>query len=447
MGSHVASFLNLGITPASPARLVKRIRITNAASVFGALVMLVTIPIDRAQAPSWMVALDVLAALVFLSLALLNWRGQATASRLGFIAVSNALALSNAIGLGADSGSNMLFVALLAAPFAFFDIDDRVPLIVGILLPVAAFILADSGIFNHLRNPGPGYSPRGYQLYSAIVAFSIVLFALTQMSRANARSERALRLDIAERQRAERALAESRQASIQAAKMAALGEMSANLAHEVNNPLTAIRLRAQQLNLLAAQGRLDERAVLKAATEIDGTVGRIGRIVSALRFFARQGDEDPPRPESVLSIVSDTVQLCVHRFQTQQIDLKVGTIPDDLYIECRGTQISQVLLNLLSNAYDAVAQQPIRRVRVATEVVDGEVRIAVIDSGPGVPPALVSRIMEPFFTTKEIGKGTGLGLSLSSGIAAVHGGRLTYDRTPSETRFMLTLGRWHRRSA
>jgi len=447
MGSHVASFLNLGITPASPAPLVKRIRITNAASVFGTLVMIVTIPIDRAQAPSWMVTLDVLAALVFVSLALLNWRGQPTASRLGFMAVSNALALSNAIGLGAESGSDMLFIALLAAPFAFFDLEDRVPLMVGILLPVAGFILADSGIFNHLRNPAAGYSARSYHLYSAIVALCIVLFALTQMSRANARSERALRLDIAERQRAERELAETRQAAIQAAKMAALGEMSANLAHEVNNPLTAIRLRSQQLGVLSAQNRLDGPAVLKAANEIDGTVDRIGRIVSALRFFARQGDQDPPRPENLLSIVNDTVQLCLHRFQTHQIDLKVGTIPSDLYIDCRGTQIAQVLVNLLSNAYDAVAHQPIRRVRVATEVVNSEVQIAVIDNGPGVPPALVSRIMEPFFTTKEIGKGTGLGLSLSSGIAAVHGGRLTYDRTPSETRFVLTLGRWHRRPA
>lgn len=447
MGSRVASFLNLGITPASPAPLVKRIRITNAASLFGALLMLVAIPVDRTQAPRWMVVLDVLAVLVFVSLTLLNWRQQPTASRLGFIVISNALALSNAIGLGADCGADMLFIALLAAPFALFDLQDLGPLAIGLLLPIAGFVLADSGALSHLRSPPAGYSAQSYHLFSGIVALSIVLFALIQMSRANARSEGALRLDIAERQRAERELADSRQASIQAAKMAALGEMSANLAHEVNNPLTAIRLRAQQLGVLSAQGRLDEHSVLKAATEIDGTVDRIGRIVAALRFFARQGDEDPLRPENVLSIVNDTVQLCAHRFQTQDIDLRVDAIPADLYVDCRGTQIAQVLLNLLANAYDAVAHQPIRRVRVAVEVVTGAVQMAVIDSGPGVPAELVSRIMEPFFTTKDIGKGTGLGLSLSSGIAAAHGGGLAYDRKASETRFVLTLGRWHRRQA
>ena len=442
MGSHVASFLNLGITPALPAPLAKRIRITNAASLFGTLVMVVTIPVDRVEAPHWMVALDVVAALVFVSLALLNWRGRSTASRLAFVVISNLLALSNSIGLGADCGADMLFIALIAVPFALFDLDDRAAIVMGILLPVAGFILAESGALAPLRSPPPTYSAQEYHLYSAIVALTILLFALTQMSRANARSERALRLDIAERQRAERELAETRQASIVAAKMAALGEMSANVAHEVNNPLTAIRLRVQQLSLLAQKERLDAPTVLKTAAEIDGTVDRIRRIVAALGFFARQADQDPLRPESVLSIVSGTVELCNHRFQLREIDLTIESIPADLYVDCRGSQISQVLLNLLSNAYDAVEQRPIRRVRIAAREEDCDVQIAVMDSGPGVPVEIESRIMEPFFTTKEIGKGTGLGLSLSSGIAAAHGGRLTYDRKASETRFVLTLKRW-----
>ena len=182
--------------------------------------------------------------------------------------------------------------------------------------------------------------------------------------------------------------------------------------------------------------------MLQAAAEIDKTVDRIRRIVAALGFFARQVDNDPLRPESVLAIVSDTVELCLHRFQSQEIELRVEEIPADLYVDCRGSQISQVLLNLLANAYDAVAQWPTRVVRIATQVLNGEVLIAVTDSGPGVPAEIAPRIMEPFFTTKDIGKGTGLGLSLSSGIAAAHGGRLTYDRIASETRFVLTLRRW-----
>src|SRR5260221_13624554 len=113
IGRQMRSFLNLGVKVALSDPLAKRIRLTNAASLFGTLVMLATIPVDRVEAPSWMVMLDVAGALVFASLAILNWRGYATASRLAFIAISNLLALSNTIGLGPDCGADLLFVALV----------------------------------------------------------------------------------------------------------------------------------------------------------------------------------------------------------------------------------------------------------------------------------------------------------------------------------------------
>jgi len=98
-------------------------------------------------------------------------------------------------------------------------------------------------------------------------------------------------------------------------------------------------------------------------------------------------------------------------------------------------------MNLLSNAHDAVDRTPNPWVRISVEDQDDDVQIAVTDSGRGIPPEIASRIMEPFFTTKEIGKGTGLGLSVSKGIAEAHGGRLVHDAGAVETRFVLTLRR------
>jgi signal transduction histidine kinase len=147
------------------------------------------------------------------------------------------------------------------------------------------------------------------------------------------------------------------------------------------------------------------------------------------------------RPESVALIVRDTVELCTERFRQHNIDLVIDPIEPGLYVECRGVQIAQVLLNLLSNAHDAVDGARERRVRIAVDNDDRDVRIAVSDSGPGIPPEIRARIMEPFFTTKEIGKGTGLGLSVSKGIAEAHGGRLALDPEARETRFVLTLRR------
>jgi C4-dicarboxylate-specific signal transduction histidine kinase len=163
--------------------------------------------------------------------------------------------------------------------------------------------------------------------------------------------------------------------------------------------------------------------------------------VDALRAFARQGEEDPLRAELVAPIVMDTVELCAHRFRLRQIELAVDPIPEGLQARCRAAQVSQVLLNLLSNAYDEVENRVRRRVRITVAASNGEVQIAVVDSGPGIRPELSARIMEPFFTTKEIGRGTGLGLSLSKGIAETHGGRLELDLQSPETRFVLTLKR------
>jgi C4-dicarboxylate-specific signal transduction histidine kinase len=388
-----------------------------------------------------MVPQDALAGMVFFAVVRLNRHGRHAAARLIIIGISTFLGLTQAAVLGRDSGIDLIFLGLVTLPFLLFELSERGPLTLGVLLAVVGFIISDTGILSTLQDLPARYSARDYHLYSAALALAVVLSSMTLFSRANARSERALRLDIAERERTERVLAETRTASITSAKMAALGEMSANVAHEVNNPLAAILLRAQRLRLLAEKDRLDNTAVLKAAGEIETTVDRIRRIVDALRAFSRQADDDAFRPERVGAIVADTVELCYQRFRHRGIDLRVEPIADDLYVQCRGVQISQVLLNLLSNAFDAVENRPVRRVRIAADASDGEVRIAVTDSGPGIPAEIEPRIMEPFFTTKQTGRGTGLGLSVSKGIAEAHGGRLAHDLTAAETRFVLTLRR------
>jgi C4-dicarboxylate-specific signal transduction histidine kinase len=274
----------------------------------------------------------------------------------------------------------------------------------------------------------------------------VLIFSTYRTSLANASAERELRDDIAKRLLAEKELEQTRQASIYSAKMAALGEMSGNIAHEVNNPLTAILLRAERLGRVATSGAVDAASVAQTACDIEKTVNRIRRIVDALRTFARDANKDPMRAEPVGQIVRETLELCAERFYQHAIALKVEPIPDDWQVTCRSVQMSQILLNLLSNAHDAVEDRPKPWVRVSTEADEEEVRIAVVDNGPGIAREHVDRIMEPFFTTKPIGKGTGLGLSVSKGIAEANGGRLVYDPNSTETRFVLVLRRAGRSS-
>jgi signal transduction histidine kinase len=437
----VRNLVEQGVTPALSNPLQKRIRLTNALSLLGAFVMFVSMPFDWVQAPRWMVVEDFLGGVAYACFPFLNRCGLLTASRIFCLLVSNAIVLSNVLLLGANSGADMVFIALSAVPFAVFDLDDRLPLALGVLFSLVGFAVGHAGLLGGLRTEAVNYKPANYYVYSAAVAFVVLIYSTYRTSLANASAERELRDDIAKRLRAEKELEQTRQTSIYSAKMAALGEMSGNIAHEVNNPLTAILLRAERLGRQATSGPIDAGSVAKAACDIEKTVNRIRRIVDALRTFARDANEDPMRAEPVGQIVRETLELCAERFYQHAIVLTVDPIPEDCEVYCRGVQVSQILLNLLSNAHDAVEGCPNPWVRVTTEANGPEIRIAVIDSGPGIAREHRDRIMEPFFTTKPIGKGTGLGLSVSKGIAEANGGRLAYDPSSAHTRFVLTLRR------
>jgi signal transduction histidine kinase len=430
-----------GVGPGLDESLRKRIRLTNTLSLFGALVLFASAPWDRLEAPRWMVVEDLVAGAAFACFPLLSRLGFLTGSRLLCLLVPNLITLSNVVLLGHDSGAEMIFIALAAVPFALFELAERAALATGVAFAVAGFGLGHSRWLHGWLAPPAGFVPAHYYVYSAVVAFAVVIYTLYRLSLANADAEQALRDDVRERLRAQHELELSRQAAAYAAKMAALGEMSGNVAHEVNNPLAAILLRAHRLRSLVAQTPLDVGAIQRVSTDIESTVHRIRRIVDALRTFARDAEQDPMRPEPVAPIVAESVEICAERFRHHAIELRVDPVPADLYAVCRAVQISQILLNLLSNAHDAVEHQSLRWVRIQAQPDRDLVRIRVLDSGPGVPPHLENRIMEPFFTTKEVGKGTGLGLSVSKGIAEAHGGHLLLDRNSLDTCFVLTLPR------
>ena len=168
-----------------------------------------------------MVAVDAVAMLLFAGVILVNRRGHVTASRVTFVAAVNLLAFTNAVGLGREARADLLLLGLMAVPFALFDLSEWVPLVSGVVLTLFA-LAACALAYRRRAEPLPAAgSLRIFKAYSLVLAVAIILFTLFQSSRENARVERALRLDIAARERAERELAESRQAAINAAKMAA----------------------------------------------------------------------------------------------------------------------------------------------------------------------------------------------------------------------------------
>ncbi len=227
-------------------------------------------------------------------------------------------------------------------------------------------------------------------------------------------------------------------ALLQASKMASLGEMAGGVAHEINNPLAIIQGRAFNLLQCLKQDPSNVAKLTDFAQSIVTTTERIAKIVRGLRSFARDGEKDPRQPERLLRLLSDTLELCRERIRNHGIELRLEPVPEVAF-KCRGTQISQVIVNLLNNAHDAVRGTEGAWISLGASVRENRLDITVTDSGPGIPAAIRDQLMEPFFTTKQAGLGTGLGLSISRRIAEDHGGRLYLDTAAAHTSFVLSL--------
>lgn len=243
-----------------------------------------------------------------------------------------------------------------------------------------------------------------------------------------------------ELQEKELAIRETQLKLIESEKMSALGTMAGRIAHEINNCLTVVNGYAQNLKQQCIRENFDPNQVQLITSKIQSTVMRIAKIVRGISLFSRSGRDDPYEVVSVASIISDTVEFCRARFKASEVSLEVKCPEQPILLECRSVEVSQVLLNLLNNAFDA-ANQNSEKKWVQIEVIDAQsiLRFYVTDSGLGISKEIQKKIMTPFFTTKSAGKGSGLGLSISKEIIEKHHGKLYLDAFCPNTRFVVEL--------
>ncbi len=246
--------------------------------------------------------------------------------------------------------------------------------------------------------------------------------------------------DITEKKQMQSELDDRRIQVVASARLATLGEMAGGIAHEINSPLGVILMRSRHILGALKKDPCPIKDIAKMAEAIETTAVQIDKIVGGLRTFARSGDRDPFESGSLRSVIDSTLSLCQQQFENHNINLQCQGVIDEIMIECRLVQISQILLNLLSNAKYAVKEMPSERwVKIICEDLNDKIRISVVDSGAGIPQENRARILDPFFTTKQVGEGTGLGLSISKGIADDHGGKLYLDESQLNTTFVLEL--------
>lgn len=247
--------------------------------------------------------------------------------------------------------------------------------------------------------------------------------------------------DLSEQKRAEARTRRMNERLRQVARMATMGEMASGIAHELNQPLTAIANYALAAERLLETPDADLDDAREALREIVAEAMRAAGIIRRLRSLVRCDDDAPGEVMPVHELIEDLRSICLADAHAYRARLCFELQPDLPVLQVHRVQIAQVLLNLLRNALEAMSDEPpsTREVTVTCRrTPHGDCEIAVRDNGPGVPQPVLERLFEPFRSTKP--QGVGLGLPMSRTIAEAHGGSLRHEpASPRGASFVLTL--------
>jgi len=251
-----------------------------------------------------------------------------------------------------------------------------------------------------------------------------------------ARMTQDLSKEIDVRRQAEQQLQITQNELFQAGKLAVLGQMSASITHELNQPLTALRTMSDNAVLLFERGRLDDvRNNLKTISQV---VARMGTITGKLKGFARKSNAELG-PVSIHTSISNALVLVERRIQLDQVTFQLRIDKADIYALCDSNRLEQVLLNLMTNALDSMAGCAVRELVLEVSSKPGRVLIRVADSGPGLSDEARKRLFEPFYTSKPQGEGLGLGLAISEQIIRDFGGSLRAEQASAGACFVIEL--------
>lgn len=329
-----------------------------------------------------------------------------------------------------EASIQLLFYSLSITPFMHFSWEERKHYLLG-FLPVVLLMFGEYHDWSYFHAHAVDYDLKLVRVFAVVAPLIQILigffYFLKQSVKFEAESNANLeQIEIEHRKQ------------IQVQKMSSLGEMAGGISHEINNPLMVIIGKTYNLRRELKQKLSEDDTAFANLDKIDSMVHRIARIIRSLRSFSRNSENDPTENIELSIILESTLDLCRERFASAGIKLDLN-IEEKIELICRPTEITQILLNLLNNAYDASTLTADSMVTIHVKRKDSHVEILVEDNGIGIPEHIEEKIMQPFFSTKEIGRGTGLGLSISKGLVESHNGTLTFLSGRPVTTFQILL--------
>ena len=270
-------------------------------------------------------------------------------------------------------------------------------------------------------------------IWLALVFLGLFLYQRWRLARLRERSRDELERLVQERTRD---LQTAQDGLVQSVKLAALGQMSAALAHEINQPLTAQRMQLATVRLLLDQGRIEEAC--KALIPVDQQLTRMAALTGHLKTFARKSPAGLRERLDLATVVDQALLLLEPRLHEEHVEC-VLQLSRPAWVRGDAIRLEQVLINLLRNALDAMRGRTPARLEIRIEPLDGQWRLSVVDSGEGIAPENLNNIFDPFFTTKPVGDGLGLGLAVSYAIIHELGGQLSAENHGNGAVFWFSL--------
>jgi PAS domain S-box-containing protein len=224
-------------------------------------------------------------------------------------------------------------------------------------------------------------------------------------------------------------------------KLASIGLLASGVAHEVNNPLSIILGKINTLEKKIEKTELSKNEFLKELGKLKNPAMRIAKIVKVLKIYSRIERPEDYVIESFEKILSDSLNECQIRVEKHNIQMTIKNTTCHVNIKCIPDEISQVFINLINNSIDSIESNPTKSICLSIDLIKNQdfVRFSIHDSGEKLSEEVISKLAQPFFTTKTAGKGTGLGLNISKKIIEEHGGTLYYDTNSLIKEFVIEL--------